>query len=105
MSLIDATDADFAAATSTGQPTLIDFWADWCGPCRQVSPVVAAIAAEHPEYTIVKVDIEAAPKTAQHYGITSIPTLVVLNADGEAVSRLTGAKTKAALLAALSATA
>jgi thioredoxin 1 len=101
MTVHHATDADFAAKTNTGKPVLIDFWATWCGPCRQVSPVVDAIAAEHPEYTIVKVDIDQAGATAQAFGVMSVPTLVVLNSDGSLASQTAGAQPKARLLDAL----
>lgn len=98
-----ATDTDFADAINTGKPVLIDFHATWCGPCRQVSPIVDAIAKDHPEYTVVKVDIDEAPTTAQHYGVMSVPTLVVLNSDGTVSSQTAGAKPKAALITSLAA--
>jgi thioredoxin 1 len=101
MTVIHASDADFAAKINTGKPVLVDFWATWCGPCRQVSPIIDAIAAEHPEYTVVKVDIDTAQATAQTFNVRSVPTLVVLNADGTLVSQSAGAKPKKTLLDAL----
>jgi thioredoxin 1 len=101
MTVQHATDTDFAAKTSTGKPVLIDFHATWCGPCRQVAPIVDAIANEHPEYTVVKVDVDQAPGIAQQFGIMGVPTLVVLNSDGTPASQDTGVKPKAAILASL----
>lgn len=101
MTIQHATDTDFAAAIDTGKPVLIDFHAEWCGPCKQIAPSIAAIAAEHPEYTVVKVDVDQAPAIAQKYGIRGVPTLVVLNNTGTPVSQTTGAKPKAAILAEL----
>lgn len=101
MTVHHATDADFAAAINTGKPTLIDFWATWCGPCKQIAPAIDAIAAENPDYTVVKVDIDQAPAAAQAYGVMSVPTLVVLAADGTPVSQTSGAKPKNAILAEL----
>lgn len=101
MTVQHATDTTFADAINTGKPVLIDFHATWCGPCKQIAPSIDAIAAEHPEYTIVKVDIDQAPATAQRFGIMGVPTLVVLNSDGTAASQSTGAKAKGAILASL----
>ena len=104
MTVHHATDADFVAKTNTGKPVLIDFHATWCGPCRQVAPIVDAIAAEHPEYNIVKVDIDQAMSAAQQYGVMSVPTLVVLNSDGTPVSQTTGAQPKTTILNTLART-
>lgn len=97
-SVISVPETDFAAAISTGKPTLVDFWAAWCGPCKQLSPIVDKIAEEHPEYTIVKVDIEAAPEVAAQFSITSIPRVIVYNAAGEVTADFTGVKPKRVLL-------
>lgn len=101
MTVNHATDANFDAVVNTGKPTLIDFHATWCGPCRQIAPSIDAIAAEHPEYAIVKVDIDQAPAAAQRFGVMGVPTLTVLNSDGTLASQSTGPKPKAALLASL----
>lgn len=88
---------------SSSKPVLVDFWAEWCGPCRMVSPILDEIAGEHADkITIVKVNVDEEPALAQQYGITSIPAMQVFQ-DGEVVKSIIGAKPKPALLADLSA--
>ncbi|MBT2506684.1 thioredoxin [Streptomyces sp. ISL-98] len=80
------------------KPVLVDFWAAWCGPCRQIAPSLEAIAAEHgDQIEIVKLNIDENPATAARYGVMSIPTLNVYQ-DGEVAKTIVGAKPKAALL-------
>jgi thioredoxin 1 len=100
----NVTTATFQAdVLSSDKPVLVDFWAEWCGPCRMVSPILDEIAGEHADkITIVKVNVDEEPALAQQYGITSIPAMQVFHG-GEVVKSIIGAKPKPALLADLSA--
>jgi thioredoxin 1 len=93
------TEASFAAdVLQADGPVLVDFWAEWCGPCRQVSPVLEEIAGEYADkITVAKVNIDENPEIARRYQIMSIPTMSVF-AGGEVVKSIVGAKPKAALL-------
>ncbi len=76
---------------------LLDFYADWCGPCRTVSPIVEEIANEHPEYKVGKVNIDEQPELASAFRVMSIPSLFVLE-NGKVVNQALGAKPKAQIL-------
>ena len=79
---------------------LVDFYADWCGPCRMVSPIVDEIAEERKDITVGKVNVDDENALAMKYGVMSIPTLIVFK-DGQEKTRIVGARPKAAILAEL----
>ena len=96
---VDVTDATFDSDVLKSDKTvLVDFWAEWCGPCKMVAPVLDEIAAEHGDkITIVKLDIDKYPATAAKYGVVSIPTMNLYQG-GEVVKQIIGAKPKSAIL-------
>ncbi len=100
MSVININQNNFEELINGDKPVLLDFYADWCGPCRMVSPLVDQIAEEHPQYAVGKINVDNEPELAAKFGVMSIPTLVVLK-NGQVVSKSVGAKPKAAILAML----
>jgi thioredoxin 1 len=93
------TDATFdTEVLRSSKPVIVDYWAEWCGPCRMVAPVLEEIAGEHADkIEVVKLNIDENPQVAQRYHIMAIPTMSVFQ-NGEIVKQIVGAKPKAALL-------
>ena len=97
MALIKVTKENFEEIKASDKPVLIDFYAEWCGPCRMVAPIVNKIADEHPEYVIGKVNVDEEGELAKAFGVMSIPTLVVLKG-GQLVNKAIGSKNEAQIL-------
>jgi thioredoxin 2 len=99
----DATFAQEVVAASAGRPVLVDAWAEWCGPCRMIAPVLDQLAAEsNGRYKIAKLNVDENPRTSQQFGIRSIPTMLIFK-DGKLVDQLVGALPKQAIVAKLQA--
>ena len=84
----------------TNDMTIVDFYADWCGPCRMVAPIVEEIANENENYLVGKVNVDEAPELAAEFGVINIPMLVAMK-DGKIVNQIVGARPKEQILAML----
>ena len=94
---IEITDSNFEEIINSDKPVLVDFWAEWCGPCRMVGPVVEELAGEYEGRVIIgKVDVDSNPQTSAKFGIRSIPTLLVFK-NGQIVDKQVGAVPKLVL--------
>jgi thioredoxin 1 len=99
MSTVTVTDETFEQdVLKAGKPVLVDFWAEWCGPCKQIAPALEQIAEElHDQVTIAKLNIEDSPTTPSRYGVRGIPTMMLFK-DGHMASMKVGAMPKAKIL-------
>lgn len=98
---LNVTDATFEEEVlKSEKPVLVDFWAEWCPPCRMMSPIIDEIAVEMDEIKVVKVDTDSNPQTSREYGIVSIPTFNIYK-DGKLVGSVVGGRPKRDLIAAI----
>jgi thioredoxin 1 len=97
--IVELTAATFDETVgSADKPLIVDFWAEWCGPCKQIAPVLEDIAGEHGDHlTIAKLNVDENPDIAMKFNVMSIPTLLVFDG-GDVTKRLIGARSKGALL-------
>lgn len=100
MSVLKVTKDNFNEVKNSDKTVLLDFYADWCGPCRMVGPIIEEIAEENPQYLVGKINVDEQQELAQQFSVMSIPTLVVLR-NGEVVSKSMGARPKAQILSLL----
>ena len=94
MSILHVNNSNFDSVKTSDKPVLLDFYADWCGPCRMVAPVVEQIAEENPQYLIGKINVDKEPELARKFNVLSIK-------DGKIISQSAGARPKADILALL----
>ena len=97
MAVVKVTESNFNEILDSGKTVLLDFYAEWCGPCKMVSPIVDQISEENPDIIVGKIDVDDQQEIAEKYGIMSIPTLVVLKI-GEVANKGTGVLPKGKLL-------
>ena len=100
MSVLAVNKQNFESVVNSEKPVLLDFYADWCGPCRMVSPLVDEIAEENPQYLVGKINVDNEPELAAAFSVSSIPMLVAMK-DGKVVNYAVGARPKEQILAML----
>jgi thioredoxin 1 len=100
MSVLNINKSNFDSVSSSGKKMLLDFYAEWCGPCRMVAPILAEIADEREDIIVGKINVDEEPELANAFGVYSIPTLVVLE-DKKILGQATGARPKAKILSLL----
>lgn len=100
MSILIVNKNNFDSVKNSDKPVLLDFYADWCGPCRMVSPIVDEIAEENPQYLVGKINVDTERDLAQKFRVLSIPTLVVIK-NGKVIHQSAGARSKDEILAML----
>ena len=100
MALLHVTKDNFEELLHADKPVLLDFFAEWCGPCRMIAPTIEEIANERDDIIVGKINVDEEGDLAHSYGLMSIPTLIVLN-DGKVANQATGARPKAGILALL----
>lgn len=97
MSVLAVNKQNFESVVNSEKPVLLDFYADWCGPCRMVSPLVDEIAQENPQYLVGKINVDNEPELAAAFAVSSIPMLVVMKG-GKVVNQAVGARPKEQIL-------
>ena len=103
MSIVHITKENFQETVKkSAKPVLIDFWATWCGPCKMIAPIVEEVAAERSDIVVGKIDVDQEMELAMQFGITSIPTLVLMKS-GEVAATMVGYRPKADILKLLNA--
>lgn len=100
MSVLKINKDNFDQIKNSDKPVLLDFFAEWCGPCRMVSPFIEEIAEENPQIVVGKINVDEEQELAEKFGVFSIPTLIVMK-NGEVVNQASGARPKAQILAML----
>ena len=98
MAVLQVNKQNFEQVRASDKTVLLDFYADWCGPCRMVSPVVDEIARENPQYFVGKINVDNEPELAASFGVSSIPMLVVMK-NGKIAAQAVGARPKEQILA------
>lgn len=97
MSVVSFNKDDLENVKNSGKIILLDFYADWCGPCRMLSPIVDEFAEENPDFVVGKINVDKEPELSEEFGVSSIPMLVVMK-DGKILNKSVGAKSKQQIL-------